>query len=72
MKALVFHGQHDIRFEMDWPEPAPPGPGEVAIEVSWCGVCGTDIEGWRYGLGIFPVDEPHPLTPSKAGSPRLT
>ncbi len=65
MKAVVLYGQHDIRLETDWPEPPPPGPGEVTIEVSWCGVCGTDIEGWQFGLGIFPVDEPHPLTGRK-------
>jgi (R,R)-butanediol dehydrogenase/meso-butanediol dehydrogenase/diacetyl reductase len=62
MKAVVFYGQNDIRLVDDWPEPPPPKDGEVKIEVSWAGICGTDIEDWQYGTGITPVDEPHPLT----------
>lgn len=62
MKALLFYGQKDIRLVEDWPVPRPPREGEVQIDVSWCGVCGTDIEDWQYGTGITPVDRPHPLT----------
>ena len=48
MQAAVLHGARDLRIES---RPAPdPGPGDVVVEVSHCGVCGTDlhmvIEGW--------------------------
>ena len=48
MQAAVLHGARDLRVES---RPAPdPGPGDVVVEVSHCGVCGTDlhmvIEGW--------------------------
>jgi (R,R)-butanediol dehydrogenase/meso-butanediol dehydrogenase/diacetyl reductase len=62
MKALVFYGQKDLRLVPDWPDPPPPKEGEVTIEVSWTGICGTDIEDWQHGTGITPVDKPHPLT----------
>ncbi len=43
MKALVKYapgnGNLDI---LDVPEP-PCGPGQVKVEVAFCGVCGTDI-----------------------------
>lgn len=61
MKALVFYGVGDIRFEADWPEPKAPREGEVTIETLWCGICGTDIEDYRYG-GVIPVDHPHPIS----------
>lgn len=61
MKALVFYGRGDIRYEPDWPEPLSPGPGMVKVAISWCGICGTDIEDYRKG-GMIPVDTPHPLT----------
>jgi 2-desacetyl-2-hydroxyethyl bacteriochlorophyllide A dehydrogenase len=48
MLAAVLHGPGDLRIE-DRPIP-PPRPGDVVVEVSHCGVCGTDlhmvVEGW--------------------------
>ena len=48
MRAAVLHGPADLRVE-DRPVP-DPGPTDVLVEVSHCGVCGTDlhfvIEGW--------------------------
>ena len=48
MSAAVLHGPGDLRVE-DRPIPEP-GPGDVVVEVSHCGVCGTDlhmvVEGW--------------------------
>lgn len=41
MKALRFHGPHDLRLE-DVPAPAP-GPGEIRIRPVAVGICGTDI-----------------------------
>jgi (R,R)-butanediol dehydrogenase / meso-butanediol dehydrogenase / diacetyl reductase len=43
MKAAVFHGQRDLRVD-DVPEPETR-PGGVEIEVSACGICGSDLHG---------------------------
>ncbi|MDA1258836.1 MAG: alcohol dehydrogenase catalytic domain-containing protein [Chloroflexi bacterium] len=47
MRALVYHGRNDIRFE-DVPEPEA-GPGEAKIRVGYASICATDIEEWKYG-----------------------
>ena len=44
MKALVLHGDYDIRVE-DRPEPSP-GPGDVVVEVIATGICGSDFHGY--------------------------
>lgn len=48
MKAAVYRGQHDMGVEE---RPVPQlGPRDVLLEVSHCGICGSDlhfvIEGW--------------------------
>lgn len=48
MQAAVLHGPRDLRVEE---RPVPePGPRDVLVEVSHCGICGTDlhmvVEGW--------------------------
>lgn len=48
MSAAVLHGPGDLRIES---RTVPdPGPDDVLVEVSHCGVCGTDlhmvVEGW--------------------------
>src|SRR5438067_13289254 len=48
MPAAVYQGDRTITVER---RPVPePGPGEVLLEVSHCGVCGSDLhmvmEGW--------------------------
>ena len=65
MKAAVWYGRRDIRVE-EFPDPPPPGENEVKIKVSWCGICGTDLEEYLYGPLYIPVDEPNPLTGRKA------
>ncbi len=50
MKAAVFYDVKDIRLE-DVPEPEI-GDGDVLVEVSACGICGSDLE---YYLGRSPV-----------------
>lgn len=41
MPAAVVHGVRDVRVEQ---RPVPvPGPGEVLLEVSHCGICGSDL-----------------------------
>ena len=44
MKALVYHGPHQLRWE-DWPE-QPPEPGEAIIGVRAVGICGSDVHGY--------------------------
>ncbi len=41
MKAVVLHGDYDLRYE-DFPEPELK-PGTVKVRVCACGVCGSDI-----------------------------
>ena len=41
MKALVYHGPHQMRWK-DWPE-TQPGPGEVQVRVLAVGFCGSDL-----------------------------
>ena len=61
MRAARFHGQHDVRIE-DVPEPAL-APGSVAIDVAWCGICGTDLHEYLEGPIFIPAaGHPHPLT----------
>ena len=59
MKAIVFHGINDLRYEPEWAEPRPLWPGEARIASAWCGICGTDIEDLRQGA-IIPIGKPHP------------
>ena len=45
MKALVWYGDKELRFEE---APAPnPGAGEVVLEVELAGICGSDLHGYR-------------------------
>jgi len=48
MRAAVYNGRLDVTIE-DRPVPAL-GPHDVLLEVSHCGICGSDlhfvIEGW--------------------------
>ncbi|NLP64907.1 zinc-dependent alcohol dehydrogenase [Paraburkholderia sacchari] len=46
MKAAVFHdpGQLEMRTDLRAPE---PGPNEVIVKVSACGICGSDLHLYR-------------------------
>jgi len=48
MKAAVYHGPRDIRIE-DVPRPTP-GPNELLVAVRACGICGSDLHTYRYGI----------------------
>jgi (R,R)-butanediol dehydrogenase/meso-butanediol dehydrogenase/diacetyl reductase len=61
VKALRWHGRGDVRLDEIEP-PGPPGPGEVQLAVTACGICGTDVEEWREGPLLIPVGAPHSLT----------
>lgn len=42
MKALVWHGKHDIRYDTV-PDPAILHPRDAIIKVSACAICGSDL-----------------------------
>ena len=65
MLAVRWHARGDVRVEAV-PPPAPPGPGDVQLQVSWCGICGTDLEEWISGPVFIPVAAPHPVTGRRA------
>lgn len=44
MKALVFHGPRQLRWE-DWPLPAPAA-SDVVVAVRAVGICGSDVHGF--------------------------
>ena len=41
MRAAFYEGNQTIRVGAC--DPVPPGPGEVQLRVSYCGICGTDL-----------------------------
>lgn len=60
LRALRWHAAGDVRLE-EVPDPAPPGPGEITVDVEWCGICGTDVEEYTDGPLVIP-SRPHALT----------
>ena len=54
MKAQVFYGPGDLRFE-EWPVPEP-APGEIVVRIEAALTCGTDVKVLRRG---HPVMIPH-------------
>ena len=42
MRAVVYHGPHDIRLEMA-PEPALQGPRDAIVRVTAASICGSDL-----------------------------
>lgn len=65
MKAAVWYGKEDIRYE-DYPDPSP-AEGQVKVKIKQCGICGSDLHEFRSGPFIIPA-KPHPLT-GRAGGP---
>ncbi len=48
MKAAVFHGPRDVRFEdVDKPDLKD---GEALLRVKACGICGSDLHTYRHGM----------------------
>ena len=60
MRAAVWHAAGDIRVE-DVPEPGDPAPGQAVVEVSACGICGTDMHEFTEGPVLIRPGA-HPLT----------
>lgn len=59
MRAAVYAGTEDVAIR-DVPEPAGPVPGEMTLEVSLAGICGTDASEFRRGPIMIPLDVAHP------------
>ena len=53
MKAALYYGRRDVRVE-EVPEPAPPGPAEVLLQVTRAAICGTDAAEWASGPHLIP------------------
>ena len=60
MKAMVYYGNQDIRFE-NIPEPKLK-QSELKIKVEYCGICATDIEEYQYGPNFISHEKPNNLT----------
>ncbi|KAF5655270.1 Diacetyl reductase [Fusarium circinatum] len=61
MQAVVFHGKGDIRIE----EVNVPKPGPKEVQVTFVGICGTDLHEYLEGAYVIPTT-PHPVTGKSA------
>src|SRR5438270_6745262 len=52
MRAAVFHGAGDVRLT-DIADPVPR-EGEVVVRVTMAGICGSDVNRFRYGSHPWP------------------
>ncbi len=59
MKAIVFHGRKDLRYQ-DFPDP-PLASNEVVVKVKYAGMCHTDFNEVESGP-IFVAATPHART----------
>ena len=48
MRAAVYHGPRDVRIE-EVPTPEPREQ-EILVKVGACGICGSDLHTYRYGI----------------------
>ena len=48
MRAAVYHAPFHMAVE-DFPDPKA-GPDDVVLKVRACGICGSDLHGYRAGL----------------------
>lgn len=61
MRAARFYDRGDIRID-EIPEPEVK-PGEVGIDVAWCGICGSDLHEYLEGPIFIPQPgHPHPVS----------
>ena len=73
MKAMVYHGNRDLRLEtVSDPSPAA---GEALLKVDYCGICATDIEEYVYGPKFLdedkmPIITGHEVTATVVEAPR--
>lgn len=60
MRAAMYYGNNKLDIE-DIPEPTP-GEGQIKVQVSRNGICGTDLHEFYDGPIFIPPSDPHPLT----------
>lgn len=53
MKAIVYHGKGDVRFNPAYPVPCISHPTEVKIKVDYCGLGGADIREYAENPVFF-------------------
>jgi 2-desacetyl-2-hydroxyethyl bacteriochlorophyllide A dehydrogenase len=60
MKAAVLHGVNDLRLD-EVPRPGNPDAHDVLVEITVCGLCGTDVHMWAgtNQEGTFPFVPGH-------------
>ncbi|MFD7666642.1 2,3-butanediol dehydrogenase [Streptomyces sp. NPDC059788] len=64
MKAVVWYGPRDVRVtERAVPV---PGPGELLLQVAYCGICGSDLHEYADGPHAVPTGAPHPASGARA------
>jgi (R,R)-butanediol dehydrogenase/meso-butanediol dehydrogenase/diacetyl reductase len=66
MRAAVYHGRGDVRIEQV-PDPRPPGPGEVRLQVLRAAICGTDVTEYLHGPLLIPLTARHPISGTGVG-----
>ena len=54
MKALVLKEIDKLELKEDFPRPVP-SKNEVLIRVKYCGICGSDLEAYKYGKVLTPL-----------------
>ena len=54
MKAIVFHGPRDVRYE-DFPEPERKSDRDMLVRITKCSICGSDLHMYN-GRKLGPVD----------------
>lgn len=59
MKAAKYFGKERIEI-LDLPKPVPE-PGEVLVKITYCGICGSDLEAYKEGTFPIPVVLGHEL-----------
>ncbi|MCO7573461.1 2,3-butanediol dehydrogenase [Pseudomonas chlororaphis] len=64
MNALRWHAARDLRLSQV--QPRQPGPGEVLLQVAYCGICGSDLHEYADGPHSIPQHEAHPLSGCRA------
>jgi Threonine dehydrogenase and related Zn-dependent dehydrogenases len=53
MKAIVYHGNKDIRYHENYPDPQIERSQDVKIKVHYCGICGSDLKEYTDGPIFF-------------------
>ncbi|EDO15760.1 hypothetical protein Kpol_1049p18 [Vanderwaltozyma polyspora DSM 70294] len=56
MRALAYFGKGNVRFTYSLKEPHIHAEDDVIIDISWCGICGTDLKEYTDGAIFFPED----------------